>query len=239
MKENLLLKILGFVIFTLLFSCKPDNLPEVTIKRSLKSEIEITNNREYQPTLDTTSQTILLIGDSMAHFLKSRMNDYCEENNHTFYTVSWVSANTKWFAESDTIFYFINEYSPTYIFFVIGSNKVNVNDTSELHKNILKIEEKFTGIKSIWIGPPNWGGSSKIDDIILSVLGENKFFSSQKLKFTSKAEGDLHPSVASSEMWMDSIASWILKKSDYPIKMDLPKVRSKKEINALVLKPLY
>lgn len=228
---------ISIVFCFLLFSCskKEENL---SVKKYQNFIVKILNEREFRPNVDTTSQKILVIGDSMAHFLERRLNDYCTENQHSFEAVSWVSANTRWFAETDTIEYFIKKTSPTYIFFVIGSNKVFLDEKEKLKEEIQKIDKKFGDIKTIWIGAPNWGGNLTLDNLILDEFGERKFFQSNKLTFEMKAKGDFHPSIKSSEMWVDSIASWVVKTSDFPIKMDYPKAKSQNDIIETILLPL-
>jgi len=227
-------KITNFLLIILLFlffvSCDKsyDKLQSADKVKIFENDFKY--ERKYRANIDTTSQKILLIGDSMAHFLEYRLNDYCEENNHLFYVVSWVSGTTEVFANTDTITYFIDKYDPTYIIFVIGSNEMFVKNPNERSDFVYKIVEKFGKLKNIWVGPPNWKADTGINEMLVSTLGSKKFFMSKTLKFERKSSGDVHPSHKSSAMWMDSIASWIVNKSDFPIILNYPNVKSKKEI---------
>ena len=64
----------------------------------------------------------------MSKWLRYRLQDYCEENNHQLSTVTWVSGNTKWFAQTDTLKYYLNKYSANYVILVIGSNELFIKD---------------------------------------------------------------------------------------------------------------
>ena len=56
-----------------------------------------------KPQMDSTSQKILLIGDSMLEGLMLRMQDYVEHNGHTLQVVIWYSATSKWYGSTDTL----------------------------------------------------------------------------------------------------------------------------------------
>ena len=53
--------------------------------------------------MDTTSKTILFIGDSMVECLFPRMSAYATKNGHTFYAVIWSSATSEAYGTRPTI----------------------------------------------------------------------------------------------------------------------------------------
>lgn len=181
-----------------------------------------THYRDTIPKTDTTTQNILLIGDSMAYSLMFRVQNYCNYNHHNLNVVTWVSATTKTYAECDTLEYFVNLYKPTYILFVIGANEMFVRDAYERIDYVNRIIPQTHGIPTIWIGPPNWKEDSGINNMLMSKFGPRQFFLSKKLTFT-RIKGDVaHPDRPAGTMWMDSIASWIKTKSFFPIRLEKP-----------------
>ena len=54
--------------------------------------------------LDTTSKTILFIGDSMVECLFPRMSAYAKKNGHKFYAVIWYSATTEIYGTCTTLY---------------------------------------------------------------------------------------------------------------------------------------
>ncbi|RLD75283.1 MAG: hypothetical protein DRJ10_15575 [Bacteroidetes bacterium] len=189
--------------------------------------------------VDTTAQNILLISDSMSNWLRYRLQDYCETNNHKLSTVTWVSGNTKWFAETDTLKYYINKYAASYVILVIGSNELFIRDIGEKRARFVdEIAEVLSDVKWVWIGPPNWKNDTGINQMLNEKLGEDRFFLSKNLKFNRQKDG-MHPTVKSCSMWVDSIASWITKTSRSRILLDYPlEKRQVLKPSALVLKPI-
>jgi hypothetical protein len=193
--------------------------------------------RDSVPEIDTTSQRILLIGDSMASGLRFRFQEYCNQNNHTLLTVTWISSSTKWFATYDTLDYFIDSIKPTFIILVIGSNELFIKDIkANRDKYVKTIIDKIGDIKYIWVGPPNWKNDTGINDLIKENVHEKRFFPSKNLYFNRIDVA--HPTRRSSDAWVDSIAFWIVKKSFYPIKLERPKKRILEDPERILLKPL-
>ena len=187
---------------------------------------------------DTTPQRILLIGDSMSKWLRYRLQDYCEENGHTLSTVTWVSGNTEWFAQYDTLQHYIEKDSISYVFLVLGSNELFIrNFTKHRAAYVDTIVNKLSNVKWVWVGPPNWKKDKGINDCLLEKIGDKKFFLSKDLKFKRQSDG-MHPTVSSCSMWVDSVVSWIKNTSTSRIKLNIPDSSYKMKPDALVLKPL-
>jgi len=187
---------------------------------------------------DTTPQRILLIGDSMSKWLRYRLQDYCEENGHTLSTVTWVSGNTEWFAQYDTLNYYINKDSISYVFLVLGSNELLIRNFAKHRADYVdSIVNKLSKVKWIWVGPPNWRKDKGINDCLSEKLGVKKFFLSKDLKYRRQSDG-MHPTVSSCSMWVDSVVSWIKTTSTSRIKLNVPDSSYRLKPDALVLKPL-
>ena len=194
--------------------------------------------------IDTTSQRILLIGDSMVGGLSYAMQDYCDYNNHKFLAVAWESAQTKWFAKTDTLEYFIKTFKPTYIFILLGANEVYLKDYEKYRgKYVDEILKKIDTIPFVWLGPPNWNNDTALNLVIQKHVGKDKFFPSYKItlhnpKFKRWSDG-IHPALSGDRMWMDSLATWVMSKSHYPIILSKPDTyRKKPKANLKILKPL-
>ncbi|MCQ2250185.1 MAG: hypothetical protein MJZ66_03645 [Bacteroidales bacterium] len=178
--------------------------------------------RTGQPRLDTAAQNILLIGDSMAYSLMFRAQNYCNHNGHTLNVVSWVSATSKTYALCDTMEYFVNLYHPTYILFVIGANEMFKSNALGRKEFFDKILPQTHGLPLLVIGPPNWREDTGINRAMMEMFGPRQFFLSKRLRYT-RIKGDIvHPDRASGTMWMDSVATWIMRDSFFPIRMERP-----------------
>ena len=213
-------------------------IPENRYAKPLVSSMDTIIGKEEQQPTDTTSQRILLIGDSMLEGLMLRLKDYAEQNNHELKTVIWYSATTNYFGNSDTLSYFIKQFKPTYIMLVLGANELFVSDIiAKRTRYVKKILNQIDSINYVWVGPPNWKDDTGINDMILRYTGALHYFPSKNLNYKRTKDG-AHPTHSSSAIWMDSIASWIVNKSYKPIKMEKPVTRSKKSANVTILQPL-
>jgi hypothetical protein len=171
--------------------------------------------------MDTTKQHFLIIGDSMIEGLRLRLNDYCKQNGHTMDAVIWYSSSTKWFGSCDTLRSFIKQLKPSYVLVVIGGNEMYINDLAQHNIYIKNIIGQIGDCKYIWIGPPNWKEDNGINHLIDKNVGDSRYFPSKNLTFQRKKDG-AHPTTESAKMWMDSIAVFIMNKSEYPVLMNFP-----------------
>ncbi len=186
--------------------------------------------------IDSTKQRILIAGDSMSGFLRLRLNDYCEKNGHSMYSVVWNSGNTIWFAETDTLNYFIDKFKPTYVLIVLGGNELTLPRPEYRQKYIDRIIKRIGDIPFVWIGPPNWDKDTGINDIILKSVGRKRFFPSLNLQYDRLPDG-AHPTMKSAFNWMDSIAAFMMTKAKHPILMDFPDKRASRYPSTTVLSP--
>jgi hypothetical protein len=198
----------------------------------------VNDKDKQQDTIDTTSQKILLIGDSMLEGLMPRLKDYTAHNHHDLKTVIWYSSSTAYFGRSDTLKYFIKQYKPTYIMLVLGANELFVSDIIRKRKPFVKhILNQIDTINYVWIGPPNWKDDTGINDLILSSVGKRHYFPSKNLTYQRTRDG-AHPTRSSSSVWMDSIAVWVMRDSQHPIKLEKPLKKNNKSGNVTLLQPL-
>ena len=173
----------------------------------------------YNP--DTT-QNILFIGDSMLEGLTRRFIDYADENGHNLHTVVWYSSSTEIWANSDTLQYFLAQDKPSYVVICLGGNELFVKDIDKRKEYIKKIVGKIGDIPYVWVGPPNWKEDTGINDAILSVVGDNRFFLSKNLKMERKSD-HAHPTYPAAAIWMDTIARWLSSpERQYPVTMKWP-----------------
>lgn len=187
--------------------------------------------------MDTTSKTILFIGDSMVECLFPRMSAYAKKNGHTFYAVIWYSATSEVYGTRTTIKEYIDKYKPNYIIFSLGGNELFVRDIKDNRQRYVdEIIRQFGDIPYVWIGPPNWKPDTGVNEMIESSVPEGCFYLSYTpdQHYGRKKDG-AHPDKPSSILWMDRIASWIMNKSAHRIKMEKPAAGEVGRPNDLVL----
>jgi hypothetical protein len=214
----------------------PDSIPQDSL--ALIDTLAVDTPEEdstLSPTDSTGKVHFLLIGDSMNEYLRIRLNDYCIANGYDMYCVIWYGATTKQYGTSDTIAYFINKHNPTYVLLTIGSNELFVRDIIEKRTDYVKhIVKQLGRVPFVWIGPPNWKEDTGINEMIVTNVGESRYFESKKLKYNRYKDG-AHPTRESAAMWMDSIAVYLQNDALKTIEMPLPDQSYKKVPHTTVL----
>ena len=189
--------------------------------------------------MDTTSKTILFIGDSMVECLFPRMSAYAKKNGHTFYAVIWYSATSEVYGTRTTIKEYIDKYKPNYIIFSLGGNELFVRDIKDNRQRYVdEIIRQFGDIPYVWIGPPNWKPDTGVNEMIESSVPEGCFY----LSYTpdqhyDRSRDGAHPTRASAAAWMDRVAKWVMTKSAYPIKLNKPQAAKAKADKVIILQP--
>lgn len=169
---------------------------------------------------DTVPKSILLFGDSMTLNLALRLARYAQHNGHSFHAVNWDSSNTRIWAESDTLDYFLKQYGVDYVFISLGSNEMYFKKPQSRLPFVKDILAKIGNIPYVWIGPPNWKEDTGINDMLQGACAKGSFFRSEGMQFKRKAD-HIHPTRQSSAMWIDSIMRW-MPKSAHPILAQAP-----------------
>lgn len=172
---------------------------------------------------DTCKKRILFFGDSMVEGLSMRFSDYAQENGHLLYTVCWYgSSTTGWATDLDTLNSFLRWSKADYVVVSLGGNELRIKDLDFRAKNIRKIQEAIGDIPTVWIAPPSWVKKPTITEVIRSVVGDSRYFDSTRLTY-QRGSDNMHPTFASSSMWMDSIAVWMSSpQTAHPIVMNTP-----------------
>lgn len=189
-------------------------------QHSLSDSTEEVKDKNNKHEVDSLPQSILLIGDSMTLNLAYRLSQYASVSGHEFHAINWDSSNTKIWAQSDTLDYFIKEYDATFVFVSLGSNELYLMHPEGHRKYVETILEKIGDLPYVWIGPPNWKEDAGINDMIESACKKGSFFRSAGMTFERKKD-KVHPTRAASALWIDSIVRW-LPKSSHPIILEIP-----------------
>lgn len=188
--------------------------------------------------VDTTSKTILFIGDSMLEGLSPRLAAYAKENGHTLYTVIWYSSTSKIWSDAAKLTVYIRKFRPDYIFICLGANELFVKDImakrDECVRNIVK---EIGNIPFVWIGPPNWKPDTGINRLIAGNVADGCYFKSDGMEF-ERAKDGAHPTHQSAALWMDSVVRWMYLHAQHPIKLDMPSVAQARPKKVEVLQPL-
>ena len=185
---------------------------------------------------DSLPQSIFIFGDSTFN-LALLLAQYAKENGHEIHSVNWDSSNTKIWAESDTLAYYIKEYKPTQIFISLGSNELYFKDPYARAPYVKSIIEQIDSIPYVWIGPPNWKEDTGINDMLEEICGSGSFFRSAGMEFKRKKD-NIHPTRESSALWIDSIMRWI-PKSNHPFIVNMPPDSIKKSNPNIVFLKAY
>lgn len=191
----------------------------------------------YEPQTDSLPKNIFLFGDSMTLNIALHMSKYAAQNHHTFHSVNWDSSNTKLWAETDTLKYYLKKYKPDYIFISLGSNEMFFKDPSSRKPYIEKILATIDTLPYVWIGPPNWNEDTGINGLIETLCKKGSFFSSTGINLKRK-DDNIHPTRHATTIWVDSLMRW-LPKSRHPILMETPSdTLGKVKTDVIILKAL-
>ena len=186
---------------------------------------------------DTSTHTILLIGDSMLEGIAPRLAAYADHNGHTLYSVMWYSSTSKIWGSSDKLRNYISRLNPSFIIVCLGANELTVRDIASARRQYVeKIIEDIDTIPYLWIGPPNWRRDTGINALISSVANEGSFFLSDGMDFERTADG-AHPTRTSAALWVDSVMRWMPGNARNPIRMDFPEAEASRPKRVFVHKP--
>lgn len=184
----------------------------------LRSNRDLAERKENS--MDSTSQSILLIGDSMTLNLAYRLAQYAKYNGHTFHAVNWDSSGTVKWGKSTHLADYIKQFGATYVFISLGANELYLKNPKSHLSYVESILEQVGDLPYVWIGPPNWKKDYGLNDFLEATCRPGTYFRSEGMEFDRKKDG-IHPTRAASVVWIDSIARWI-PKSSHPILLNIP-----------------
>ncbi|MDE5886075.1 MAG: hypothetical protein K2H46_00640 [Muribaculaceae bacterium] len=186
---------------------------------------------------DSVPKNILLFGDSMTMNIALRLAKYAKQNGHSLHAINWDSSNTKIWAETDTLNFYIRKLHPDFIFISLGSNEVYFKDPYKRHPYVKQILTTIGDLPYVWIGPPCWDNRTAINDMLEATCRPGTFFRSAGMEFKRKKD-KIHPTREASALWVDSIMRW-MPKSAHPILADYPSdTIGKVNSNIILLKAL-
>lgn len=188
-------------------------------KEEKLAELEEKAKPQENP-VDTSSQVMLFIGDSMTQNLALRASAYARHNGHKIHTINWDSSGTRIWAQSDTLDGYIKRFNPTYIFISLGSNELYIRNLEPYRGYVKTILGKIGDIPYVWIGPPNWKPDEGINDMLMGETAPGTFFRSEGIELARKRD-KIHPTREASAIWFDSVARW-MPKSAHPIRLETP-----------------
>ena len=190
------------------------------------AEAEAADSVTEEP-VDTTSQRVLIFGDSMSENLALRLADYTNWNGHQLTCVTWVSSSTRNWAGTDTLQHYMTRVNPTHVFVCLGSNELYTGDMKACEKRIRAILAQIGSVPTIWIGPPNWCEDKGYNKLLAEVMGPKRYYPSYKLTYERQKDGR-HPTMAASALWMDKIVEWMNSgESIHPFRLEKPEKRNR------------
>lgn len=202
---------------------KPPHTPEV---QSVAGDIEkvlIDVEIDSSKIVDTTAQHILLIGDSMAGGagLQYGFTIICQFNGHRLTVKHQSSSTTQIWSQEKKVEKFVQEFQPTYIIIALGSNELFVRDAPERAAFVKDMLVQTKGIRTVWVGPPNWREDTGLNKMLEDTFPETQFFSSKDLELPRQADG-IHPNIHGSLIWSRLLSEWIMAESQYKIVLNIP-----------------
>lgn len=204
---------------------------------SLPSDSIPAEKAEEPIATDSLPKNILLFGDSMTMNLALRLAKYAKQNGHQMHAINWDSSNTKIWAETDTLSYYLRKLDPDFVFISLGSNEVYFKDPYKRHPYVKKILSMIGDRPYVWIGPPTWDDRTSINEMLAATCRPGTYFRSSGMEFKRKKD-KIHPTREASALWVDSIMRW-LPKSAHPILADFPSDSlGKVNSNIILLKAL-
>ncbi len=172
--------------------------------------------------LDEAPQRILILGDSMIEGLLPRLADYAAENGHSLNAVIWYGSRTIDWANSSRLTEVLAAARPTFVIIALGSSELKVRDVEKRAVAVERMLHRIGSSKVLWIGPPNWTTDTGINALLERTLGSGRFFRSAELHFERKRDG-IHPTLGSSERWLDAVVRYVVEESAVPIRLATPK----------------
>jgi hypothetical protein len=188
------------------------------------------------PPLDESPQRILILGDSMIDGLLPPLADYAAENGHSVSAVIWYGSRTIDWARGTRLADALRDYRPTFVIFVVGSSELTTRDVEKRATAVRSMLKLVGERKWIWVGPPNWRTDTGLGALLEREVGAGRYFRSLDLSFERKRDG-IHPTLASSRLWMDAVAEWVRLRSAVPIRLAVPQKTGTPRPNARVFAP--
>ena len=186
------------------------------------------------PKSDSSSQRVLLIGDSEAGGIMRQLNDYCVENGHKLVGVlSWFSATALNFGYSTKVDELIQRFKPTLIFVVVGLNELYAKDLKKRLAAAQKLRQKLNGIQYVWVGPANYKEDYGINKVYEQAAGSDHYVLSKNLNLP-KSTDKRHPNQKGYAIWMRYISQQIQANPIYKFPFK-PAVKSGAKFTAKVV----
>lgn len=173
------------------------------------------------PVVPGGKEKILVMGDSMVEVMLPRLADYALENGHEIVPAIWYGSTTSAWAKSSELGALLRDVNPSLVIVVLGSSELTRRDVASRRPIVEALVKRMGSRKLVWVGPPNWRADTGINDLLQSVLGEDRFFRSATLELPRKKDG-IHPDAAGGRAWTTAFVGWLGSTARYPIAMAEP-----------------
>lgn len=230
-----LIILMAYALADVKFPYQPDRIDlSALYKERDKGKIVKQHDRDTV-VVDSATQRILFIGDSMIEGLGPRMSQWAEVSGHELTNVCWYGSSTEKWVESDTLRSFIKRSSPTFVMICLGSNEQFVRDIDKRARYVDAMLAAIGDIPYVWICPPAWKKDTGINDMIKERVGQKHFFDSRNLHF-DRGKDHVHPVKSSFVAWMDNIAQWLQSQNTaHPIVLVEPQPETKGKCHSYYL----
>ena len=179
---------------------------------------------------DTSSQRILLFGDSMLDGIGRRMQDYADHNGHSLYTSIWYGSTVHSWARTTELERLMEKVKPTFVIISLGTNDLGYHDLQARAQSVHEILRVVGDVPYVWIGPaklPRLNKDFGIVGMLRENVGDNLFYDSYNMQL-ARFPDNVHPTFAASATWIDRVAEWMTRPgAPHAIRMDKPDHQAK------------
>ena len=160
---------------------------------------------------DSTSQRVLIFGDSMLDGVSRRFADYAQENGFSLYSSVWYGATVNDWAYTTELPRLMKKVRPTFVIVSLGTNDLGYHDISKRAEAVREIMREIGDVPFVWIGPVSLKVIKKdpgIAAMIRDNVGADRFYDSYHLNMARFPDG-IHPTFNASAVWVDGVAQWM------------------------------
>jgi hypothetical protein len=182
-------------------------------------------------------ERILIFGDSMVINMVARLSEYCAGNGHKLFPAISYGSTTLGWAYNKYLDQLLKLDDPTLIIVVVGSSELTSPQIARHEQFVRLMLKKLEGRRFVWIGPANWRPDTGINDLILRMIGPERFFRSAELSLPREGDG-IHPTPNGGRKWVDAFVSW-MPNSLAPETFSAPPLDGAPKVQSTILPAAY
>ena len=182
---------------------------EADVYEALPPEVVAAIQEQMKSGPDTTIHNVLVIGDSMTHYLGMSISKYGSKNNYAVTGVTWESSSITGWSNTDKIQKYLDMVKPDFIIVSMGANDMNLKYFEKKIPEIRNIISRFDTIPFIWVGPPLWKEDKGLYPMLEKAIGADRLFIIKEDFSLPRGKDRIHPTRKGADIWTDTLMSWI------------------------------